>query len=145
MALDLPYLNGIGQRSAAKGQPHVLAKEAKRKTKAQQHKAFRDAVWERDGGKSRASGKPLVKSGTTDWKKLGEVHHVKARSTDPAMIFYPGNGILLSKDEHALAETWCPKIAGHRLLEIEGPEDRSRPQLFIWRDIYGKQLKKRMG
>src|SRR5689334_527344 len=85
-----------------KGLPTPLAKIEKRKTKAQQEKDFRAAVWDRDRGRSRASGKPLARSGS-DYRKVGEVHHVLARSTDPDKRLDPSNGILLSKEDHILA------------------------------------------
>lgn len=132
------------QRSNQKPLPRVLVKEAARKTKAQMHKDFRAAVWQRDQAHSRASGRPLKKSGTS-YKDVGEVHHVLARSTNPDRVFDVENGILLSKEEHALADTACPNAPDQYLLGIDGPEDRGKPQTFIWRDIHGKQLRKRVG
>lgn len=132
------------ERGFQKPQPHALAKAEKAQTKAQREKAFRDAVWTRDKSHSRASGRPLVRSGT-DWKKVGEVHHLLKRSTDPERRLDPSNGILLSKEEHALAETNCPNDPRHCLLDIEGPEDRGQVQTFIWRDVHGNELRRRTG
>jgi hypothetical protein len=122
----------------------VITKDAKRKAKQVKHEDFRKAVWIRDEGKSRASGKRLAKSGT-DPKAVGEVHHVIARSLAPEKIFDPSNGILISRFEHALAETACPNDPAHHYLDIEGPDDRGLPQLFIWRDRDGKETKRKTG
>lgn len=124
--------------------PHAFAKEDRRKAKVAQGETFRRAVWERDRGRSRASGKPLARSGT-DYHKVGEVHHVIARSLAPDRIYEVGNGILLSKHEHLLAETTCPNAPELHLLDIEGAEDRGDPQRFIWRDVHGTQLRWRIG
>jgi hypothetical protein len=129
----------------AKPMPHVLVQAEKVKTKAQQEKAFRDAVWTRDASKSRASGRPLVRSGTTQINRLGEVHHVLKRSTHPEDRLNPANGILLSKQEHALAETACPNAPDTCLLDIQGAADLAQPQTFIWRDVNGEELRRRTG
>jgi len=122
--------------------PTAIVKQAKKKLKSEQEAEFRAAVWRRDRNRSRASGKPLAKSGS-DWDRVGEVHHVLARSTDPDKRLDPSNGILLSKSEHRLAETVCPNAPDHCLLDIVGPEDRSKPQLFLWRDVHGVETKRR--
>lgn len=127
-----------------KGQPAVLVKEDKRKAKKANEADFRKAVWDRDKASSRASRKPLSHSGS-DPHKVGEVHHVIARSLAPHRIYEVSNGILLSRFEHALAETNCPNDPAHRLLDIEGDDDRGQPQTFIWRDSQGKELKRRIG
>lgn len=140
--LDLPDMP-TGPRACPKGVPNVVAREDKRKAKKLSHKEFRAAVWLRDKNKSRASGKKLGHSGT-DPHRVGEVHHVIARSLAPEKIFDPSNGLLLSRFEHALAEAICPNDPAHRLLDIDGPEDRSLPQTFIWRDPQGKEIKRRV-
>lgn len=127
-----------------KGLPAPLVKQEKAKTKAQQEKEFRASVWDRDQWKSRATGKPLGKSGA-NWLKVGEVHHVLKRSTYPADRLNQSNGILLSKQEHALAETHCPSAVNKMLLEITGPADLGKPQTFVWRDVSGKELRRRVG
>lgn len=122
----------------------VITKDDKRKAKKLKHEDFRKAVWLRDKSRSRASGKPLAKSGT-DPKAIGEVHHVIARSLAPEKIFEPSNGILLSRFEHALAETACPNDPAHHYLDITGPENRGELQTFEWRDRDGKVTKRRIG
>lgn len=128
----------------AKGLPRPLVKEAKRKAKELSAADFRKGVWERDERRSRASRKPLARSGT-DFHKVGEVHHVIPRSLAPERVYDVTNGLLLSKHEHALAEAICPNDPTHRLLDIIGPDDRGQPQTFIWRDEQGKELKRKVG
>ena len=143
-AIDrLPTLADRPRMACPKPSPRVLAKPLEKKSKEAKHKAFRRAVWIRDHGKSRASGKPLAHSGV-DYSAVGEVHHVLARSTHPDKVFEVAIGILLSKSEHQLAETRCPHAA-HMLLEIVGPPDMGLPQRFVWRDVMGKILKERIG
>lgn len=124
--------------------PAPVVREEKRKAKRLTHKQFRDQVWDHDQQCSRASGKPLVRS-HTDPHRIGEVHHVIPRSLAPERIFDVSNGLLLSRYEHALAEAICPNDPAHRLLDIDGPDDRRDPQTFIWRDVNGKELKRRTG
>lgn len=131
-------------RACPKGLPTPLLKKEKKATKEAKHKAFRLGVWERDRGLSRASRKPLARSGS-DYDRVGEVHHVLARSTHPDQIFEVSNGILLSRTEHVLAETACPGDPSHCLLDITGPADRGQPQIFVWRDKDGKEVKRRIG
>ncbi len=124
--------------------PAPLVKEAKKKAKEASAADFRKGVWERDKRRSRASNKPLSPSGS-DFHRVGEVHHVVPRSLAPEQIYDVTNGLLLSKHEHALAEAICPNDPAHRLLDIEGPDDRGQEQTFIWRDAQGVELRRRVG
>lgn len=144
MAFNVPVLGDRPQTACPKPQPHVLAKAEKDQTKAQREKAFRDAVWARDKGRSRASGQSLLRGGI-NWKRRGEVHHCIPRSVEPHNKFDPSRGILLSREEHAMAETCCPGDPAKCLLDIDGPSDLSQPQLFIWRDVLGAAMKVRQG
>lgn len=137
------YQERIG-KALSKGEPRIIANENKDKAKKQNGVSFRAAVWSADEGKSRASGTPLSKSGT-DAKRVGDVHHVLSRSTNPDRVYDVSNGLLLSRFEHALAEANCPNDPAHHLLDIVGPENRRKPQRFIWRDKNGKILKERIG
>lgn len=128
----------------AKPLPHVVTKEAKRVAKKANEVTFRKGVWERDKSRSRASKKPLSRSGS-DFHKVGEVHHVVPRSLAPERVYDVTNGLLLSKHEHALAEAICPNDPAHRLLDIAGPDDRGQLQTFIFRDTDGKELRRRIG
>ncbi len=143
---DLPTLAELQAtpRASQKGLPTVLRRQERIKSKQVQEDAFRKAVWARDGGKSRASGKPLGRSGTSP-ERVGDVHHVLKRSTHPEGKWKLSRGILLSRLEHKLAETVCPNDPSHFLLEISGPEDLGKPQLFTWRDVQGVILKTRLG
>lgn len=144
--LDVPTYDPRKRCATPKHQivPHAIVKAEKAKTKKQAGDDFRAAVWARDKGQSRASGKPLSKSGS-DWKRVGEVHHVIPRSLAPERVLDVANGLLLSKEEHALAETACPNAPDKQLLDISGPDDRGQLQTFIWRDIQGKELRRRIG
>lgn len=139
----LPVLGSV-KHELQKPMPRAITKPAKKKSKDEQAKAFRAAVWSRDKSRSRASKKPLSKSGT-DYDRVGEVHHVIPRSLAPERLYDVSNGILLSKQEHALAETNCPNDQAHRLLEINGPDDRGQLQTFIWRDVNGIELRRKVG
>lgn len=86
--------------------------------------------------------RPLAKSGT-DYHKVGEVHHVIPRSLAPERVYDVANGLLLSKHDHQLAGTACPNAPDKMLLDISGPDDRGKPQTFVWRDIHGKATKTR--
>lgn len=131
-------------KAIPKGLPHALVKEDKRKAKLANADTFRKGVWARDERCSRASKKPLARSGT-DVHQVGEVHHVIPRSLAPERVYDVTNGLLLSKHEHALAEAICPNDPAHRLLDIEGPDDRGEKQTFVWRDIHGTELKRKVG
>lgn len=141
---SLGYLNGQPARPCPKPAPAVLAKIARKAAKKADEATFRAGVWSRDQSRSRASGKPLARSGS-DYARVGEVHHVLKRSTAPELIYSVENGILLSKQEHILAETACPNDPSYMLLDIRGPEDRGKAQEFIWRDKDAQELKRRVG
>lgn len=128
-------------KPAKDGKPTVIARKERKKSREQQHEEFRAAVWKRDGGKSRATGKKLAKSGL-EWSAVGEVDHVYERSTNPDRIFDVSNGILLSKEENRLKKARCSKAPEHHYFEIVGPDDRSQPQMFFWRDDDGKVIRK---
>jgi len=125
--------------------PRVVAKEEKRKSREEQGKAFRDAVWTRDGGRCRATGDPLVRSGTTDAKQLGEVDHAIPRSLAPERIFDTSNGLLISKHLNRLRKVACPEAPEHRMFDYSGPDDRAKPQVFVWRDKSGKVIRRTKG
>jgi hypothetical protein len=147
MAWNLPTMAEVNARPHATPKhemtPAPIRKEEKKKLKVQREKEFRSGVWDRDERRSRASGKPLSPSGS-DAHKVGEVHHVIPRSLAPERIFDVANGLLLSKYEHALAETACPSDPSKRLLDIVGPDDRALPQTFIWRKPDGSEIRRRI-
>lgn len=141
----LGYLNQAQtqRRATPKDQivPRQLAKEQDRKEKGDKAEAFRKAVWKRDEGKCRATGVRLVKSGTTDWEKLGEVDHSIPRSLAPERIYDVSNGLLLQKRLNRLRKVACRLAPEFRMFDYEAvnPEetDRGKSQRFIWRDERG--------
>lgn len=143
--LDLPTLADRQAAPQPKPMPHPIVKKAAKVEKAAKDDAFRKAIWKRDKGRSRATGKKLEHSGTTDWDLLGEVDHVIDRSLAPERIYDLSNGILLSKAENRLKKTPCPRAPEFRMFQIEGPDDRSLPQIFRWRDADGKVKKETVG
>ncbi len=132
-------------RAERKGLPHQLVKKAVKKTNDQLAKDFRDAVWIRDKHCSRATGRRVFKSDTTDWEKLGEVDHAYPRSLAPDRIYDVTNGILLSKAENRLRKVVCANAPEHKYFDYTGPDDRGELQTFTWRDIDGKVTKRRIG
>lgn len=147
---DLPTMAEVAALRAGKpilkpGLPAPLARKERQKTKDEQAEAFRKAIWLRDKGKSRATGRKLVKSGTTDWDKLGEVDHSIPRSLAPERIYDTSNGILLSKTENRLRKVVCAEAPEFKHFDYSGPDDRSQPQTYTWRDRTGKITKQRMG
>jgi 5-methylcytosine-specific restriction endonuclease McrA len=147
LSIDLPTLADRGRCAKPKHQivPRVVAKEEKRKSKDEQGKAFRDAVWKRDESRCRATGEPLVRQGTTDSKRLGEVDHSIPRSLAPDRIYDVTNGLLLSKHLNRLRKVACPEAPEFRMFDYTGPDDRSKPQVFVWRDKAGKVIRRTKG
>lgn len=145
--MNLPTLaEAMRERCARqKGLPPVLERKARKKLKMDKDQAFREAIWKRDEGCSRATGRSLTKSGTTDWAKLGEVDHAIPRSLDPSRIYDTSNGLLLSKEENRLRKVPCAEAPEFRMFDYAGPDDRSLPQLFTWRDVHGRITKQRIG
>jgi hypothetical protein len=132
-------------RAPAKGLPAMLEKKARERSKEALDEAFRNAVWKRDKGRSRATGRVVLHSGTMDWDQLGEVDHVINRSTEPERIYDVTNGILLSKTENRLKKIACPRAPECHYFEISGPDDRGEPQTFTWRDSDGHITKTTVG
>ena len=55
------------------------------------------------------------------------------------------NGILLSKHLNRLRKRVCPEAPEHKYFDYSGPEDRGKPQTFIWRDKAGKITRRTKG
>jgi hypothetical protein len=135
---DLPTLADVQRtrRATPKPAPRVIRRQQRKTDLKAQEDAFREAVWRRDGKKSRASGKPLLRA-HVDPDKRGEVHHLRARSTHPGALKYDAsNGVLLSATEHALAEAWPPR------LEIRGT-NADQKLTFILKDETGREVWRR--
>lgn len=126
------------------GLPTPLAKKARQKEKDDKDEAFRKKIWDLDKGKSRATGRDL-KHSDLDWDRVGEVDHVINRSTAPDRIYDTSNGILLSKTENRLKKVRCAKAPEFFMFEVHGPDDRRKPQRFVWRDSAGKITKETRG
>lgn len=146
--MNLPVLTDRARERYApqKGVPAIIVKKERKLSKEEQAKAFRLAVWKRDDGKSRATGKKLVKSGTMDGDKLGEVDHAIPRSLAPDRLYDVSNGILLSKNENRLRKAVCLEQPEYRIFDYSGPDNRALHQQFVWRDpTTGTVTKRRTG
>lgn len=128
-----------------KPMPAVIAREDKKKAKKLTDEDFRAAIWKLDAGKSRATGKPLVRSGTIDPHELGEVDHAIQRSLAPERIYDTSNALLLSKWENRARKVVCPRAPEFKVFDYSGPDNRRLPQTFLWRDADGKITKTRIG
>lgn len=132
------------RRATPKGVPHQIAKQREKKADVVKDDAFRLAIWNRDKGRSRATGKPLKKSGIS-WDEIGEVDHAIPRSIAPDRIWDLGNALLLSKTENRLRKVSCIRAPEHKYFDYSGPDNRKKPQTFVWRDDDGKITKTRIG
>jgi hypothetical protein len=146
--MDLSHLKTLDEVAAArvgkplpKPVPHQITKDTKAKQKKMNDEAFRDLIWKLDEGRSRATGKPLRKSGTTNWHELGEVDHAIQRSLAPELIYEPSNGVLLSKWENRMRKVSCIRAPEFHYFDYTGPENRREPQHFIWRNDDGTIIK----
>lgn len=135
-----------------KGLPPVLARKERQQSKDDQAEAFRSAIWTRDKGRSRATGKKLQRvhpkqrgAGLIPWSEAGEVDHSIPRSLAPERMYDVGNGILLSKEENRLRKVPCARAPEFKRFDYTGPDDRSLPQRFLWRDDDGKITKETRG
>lgn len=124
--------------------PRVVVKKEKKAKKEASDLDFRKQVRERDKHRSRACGLSVSPT-ALDWDHRAEVHHRLKRSTHPDERLNVGNGITLTKTEHKLAETRCPNLVEHYMLEITGPDDLGEEQLFTWRSAQGVVTKTRQG
>lgn len=142
---DLGYLTDRPRQACPKPLPHQLVKADAKKAKQVKDDAFRETIWDLDHGCSRATGHSLMRSGTIDWTKLGEVDHAIPRSLAPDRIWDFSNALLLSRAENRLRKVACPRAPEFRMFNYTGPDDRRQPQHFIWRDADGKVIKERTG
>lgn len=151
--MDDPDVQRARRASLQKGNlPPVLARKERKQSKEEQGEAFRDAVWKRDKGRSRATGKKLTRvhpkrgGSLVPWDEAGEVDHAIPRSVAPDRLYDVSNGILLSKTENRLRKVVCVAQPEFKVFDFTGPDDRSLPQTFTWRDRRtGKVLKTRIG
>ena len=80
-----------------------LSKKAKRSREHSLRKLLRDHIWERDGGRSRASGQTLWRDHCLHDCR-GEVAHIQSRGSEPSRKMDPTNCLLLSAYEHVLSD-----------------------------------------
>lgn len=81
-----------------------LSKKAKRSREHSLRKLLRDHIWERDGGRSRASGRTLFRDACHFPDCLGEVCHLQSRGSEPSRKMDPTNCLLMSAYEHTLSD-----------------------------------------
>lgn len=135
---DRPTLADRQRERYAPAKGSTVVRQIKtRAAKKDRWEQCQDAVWDRDKGISRASGKPLVRA-STDARKRGEVAHLDARSTNPEKKFDLKNLVLLSAEEHGLSDARTAP-GGKVLLEIKG-KNASKILTFIRRDINGREV-----
>lgn len=79
-------------------------------------KAFRAAVWLRDGGRCRADGSILEKQ-HVDNRLRGEVAHLRGRRVMPAWLREPQRAVLLSAANHMASDG-----RGNNRLTMTDPE-----------------------
>lgn len=143
--LDLPRLDVVQntRRTLAPVRPTVLERRDKRAAKQTAEEQRNAAVWERDRGVSRASGRPVVHASPVASKR-GEVAHLPTatRSTNPATKNDPHRCVLLTAEEHALSDARTSGAKGKALLEIKGTDAR-KAITFIRRNERGRVLWRR--
>lgn len=89
----------------------------RKRDRDKQSEAFRDAIWERDGGKDRATGKPVWRSLEGSIHERGDVAHLKCRRVMPEWKTDVRRGLLLSAFSHILSDH-----RGGNLLKMTDPE-----------------------
>lgn len=108
-------------------------------------KAFREAVWKRDGGKDRATGERVYASASSPID-IGQVCHLKGRRVMPEWATDPKRALLMSARNH-----WWSDGRGNYRLKLTDPEtgepatDASRPIRFTMHDKDGNVLWSRIG
>lgn len=83
-----------------KPRPRILDRIAVKLEREAQDRAFRKAVWERDGAACRACGR-AVKRTADRLQARGEVHHRHGRHVRPEDRFNPDMAVLLCQPCHA--------------------------------------------
>jgi hypothetical protein len=94
------------------------SRKAKRRETEHKWDVWRDAIWDRDESRSRASGVVLDRT-SLDERRRGECAHLVSRSAAPEIKFRVENGVLLSAEEHRLSDPRTAGAAGRALLLIE--------------------------
>jgi 5-methylcytosine-specific restriction endonuclease McrA len=94
-------------RSYPKPPNRLLARRAEQRRQA---KAFRDAVWARDGGRCRKCSAAVVRVG--EWWERGEVHHMRGRNVAPEDRYNPLAAVLLCQPCHRRVTEHADKRRG---------------------------------
>lgn len=141
---DVVDLSKRGRCAPPKGKPAVIERDEKRKSKVKAEDITRPACWKRDRSVCRATGVPLVRSGTADIHKLGEVDHTILRSKDKTRIYDLTNVVLISKFLNRLRKVPCRFAPEFLMFDHEpvtpGDEDCGNARRFIRRDEHGNVL-----
>jgi 5-methylcytosine-specific restriction endonuclease McrA len=95
--------------------PHVVIQREQRAARAQEHKAVRTAVWQRDGGRCRACG-----------RRARHLHHIRYRSHGGQTT--PANCLLLCHR--------CHQDVHARILRIVGTDANDREGLQFEREAW---------
>ena len=95
----LPTLNGQPAEAVPKPRARVLDRIAYKAERDRQDRAFRQAVWTRDGGQCRLCGRKVARSVSSDVR--GHVHHIRGRNVAPEDRFNPKAALLLCAICHA--------------------------------------------
>lgn len=127
-----------------KGTPPTQERQAKKRAVQSEEDKARSAVWARDKGRDRATGKPL-KRNSANPDERGEWCHLKGRRVKPEWKTDPRRQILLSATNHQLSDG-----RGGYLLKILNPKtlapatDGNAPILFIRYNPKGVELWRRI-
>ena len=101
-------------------------------------KKLREAIWLRDRGRCRCTGRKLSRR-ADDWSRLGDVAHLKARSLAPERKYDSSNAFLLCRTLHIASDA-----RGNYRLKILG-DDARKPLTFLMTDKDGRELWRRVG
>jgi hypothetical protein len=104
------------------------------KTRTAERK-FRELIWLRDQGRSRATGQPLERQ-SDNWGKQGDVCHLQAKGLHPERKYDTSNAFLMERILHIASDG-----RGHYRLKISGNADAEL--IFVMTDKNGQELWRR--
>lgn len=93
----------MSQQGFPKPRPRVVDRVAVKQKRDRRSQAFRQAVWQRDGGRCRHCGR-LVRRTLELVPDRGEVHHRQTRGAHPDRRYDVANGVLLCAVCHQQAQ-----------------------------------------
>ncbi len=120
-------------RCCPKGQTRLETKSARDKADARKLQQWRMAVWIRDGGKDRYTGRK-VKRTIALVPDRGETHHIEPRENE-ATRYDVRNGILLSAETHAKITAHKLQILGTHWFVVKGHRHINASGAVIFREI----------